>query len=173
MPPFDQFPQFMNLTVIEDSAHTYKENAVASKVVQGIDTKGGAYVMNILKLFVDITDPDPVNVARCASQWHLSSHTKLSVRSLNEAGIVMRDEKVVEIFDTAATDATVVIKSDKNTQIYDLSDGKGNGFLYGRNQMFLGVEGSGDNTGIKRCNMKILYTMRKVSAAELLGMIAD
>lgn len=167
----DEYPQYLNAEVNETVANTYAEQAIATPVVRNTPD-GGAYVMNILKIIVEIYDPSAVNVQNVYQAWHLSKKTASAIGELNDPNIIWVDRRSLEVFDSAATDATMAIFRDWRTRVIDLTDGNGHGYLYAGQNLYLATKGT-QQTAVGYARIKIMYTLVKANPTELLQMLAE
>ena len=168
----DIYPQTLAIDVIENVADTYVEKPTQTPVLRGVDTKGGAYVMNIMKIIIEARPPTEVSQQYTKVKWHIADRTLPSVKSMNISGVILNNEQGLESDDPVPTPGKSVLARPDTVRIYDLTDGNGHGLLYGKSTIYMGIKGTATGV-INFAYAKIIYTMVKVSAAELLGIIQD
>lgn len=161
----DKQPQFRNLNVSESAINTFTQQEFT---ILSVDRKE---VMEILKLFVDIEEPDLEDVALNDVRWQLTKSSQTSMLAFNDDDVIMAGRQTVESFDTGTTDATIVIKWERPI-VFDLTDGNGNGYISPKSNIFLAIQGAG-NAVVKFVSMKILFTWLKISVDELIDFLRE
>jgi len=165
----DVNPQFIRARVVESATNTYTEIPVSLPTVQQL-SDGKSLVIEILKIFINTQMPDFQNVIISDTTVQLTTKPQTDLVRLSNPTTIFTESKTIFCVDTAATDATLVYKSDDSTKVYDYSDGAGNGYLVGSNLVYFGIKGT-NNMAAKNANIAILYRLKKVGASELIGMI--
>lgn len=166
---FDVNPQFMRLEVVEDTVNVYNQKEYPTPVVEQIES-GKALVMELLKIMVWLHPPEAINATKTKTQMHISSKTNGSIQSIAKHGTYADNYIEKEVLDTAVTDATFDIGYVDSYRVFDLTDGNGNGVLFGKKSMFIAVKGS-SNVAVKSALAMVIYRLKKVSAVELIGLI--
>lgn len=167
----DKNPQFLKMQIVESAANTWTSYSVATPVVQDL-MDGKALVMEILKVAWDLTMPEITNVQSNSVQSLLTDRAFTDWNTIGSAGVIDKCKRENVCFDTGATDATLVEFAAEGIFYHDLTDGAGNGILYGASSIFLGVRGI-NCAAVKTASINIIYRLKEVSAAELLGIIRN
>lgn len=167
----DVNPQFLGLTVTESAANTYTQGTgVATPVVMQM-ADGRALVMELLKLFVKVSEPEIVAATRCQVGWQLTRKSQTALLTLDHPDILGYDVTDINSIGARTAEATGCIRS-QAIQGIDLTDGNGNGILYAGATLYIAVKGVSCTTA-KTCALKVLYRLKTVNANELVGMLRD
>lgn len=154
-------PQLMRITVTESSAETFTEAFVATPLIAE-----AGLVMEILKVFFyTALDNDEITiVALDVIKVALYDRSQEAVPRISDVGTVMADR--------LGHDATTNGCAWWTTREFDLTDGAGNGLLYGKKSIYLGIEGT-SVANPARVDCAILYRLVPVNPTELIGLMAD
>lgn len=170
----DEKPQFLNLNTAQETVlNTYREVPTSTPVVT-VSGSNKAIVMEVLKIFYNHSTPEIINVLRTSIAMTVATRSFSTLQQISSPGVLARIDSEIEVFDSAATDATVVVQYYKGSaeHVVDLTDGAGNGILVASKNLYLGVKGN-QRTVLAQALGKILYRLVEVSAAELVGIIAE
>lgn len=167
---FDENPQFMNLKITESAANTYTEDSESTPVVTQL-VDGNAQVIEILKIMTNLEAPDLLAATKSTSNMHISSKSETAIKYLEDSNVIIHEDRQVEAVGARTAEATGVTNC-KHPAIYDFTDAEGNGLLFAGKKIYIGVTGVGCNNPMS-ARAKILYRLKKVSAAELLGIIQN
>lgn len=157
----DVNPQFLRLQVTETATNTFTEAKVATP-----NLSEAGYVMEILKIFAMMEHV--VLTQRAAGdmmQWAVYDRSKTALPSLSDSGVLFRYADGFDIVTSGGANPQKVIN-------FDFTDGAGNGILYGKKELFAGIKGE-SLSQISRVDFAILYRLKKVSVAEMIGLVAD
>lgn len=163
MPPkkasFDQKPQMLRMQVVGSAANTFTEASFPTPNL----TEAG-YVMEILRIYFELEGTLDM-IADDRISYGIWENSRAALPHLNDAGVVAK----VKIHSTLLTEGA---STTYETNQQDFTDGNGNGLLYGRKEIFIGVEGISQTNAIT-VNAAILYRLVKVTPAELVGLISS
>ena len=168
----DVKPQWLRLGIPTLSAGNYAESETRTPVVAG-----GKLVMEILKIQYDLPTPDMSSAGASSADElaqhdvHLSSKSETVIQNFIENTVIDKARTKVMSQFAEATETGGAGFVVEEIVVHDLTDGRGNGVLYAAQAIFLGSLTSGITTVSPR--VRILYRLVKVSADELLGIIAD
>jgi hypothetical protein len=165
----DMKPQYFRMIVAQTAANTYKEAEFPTPIVQNLGNER-SLVMEILKVIIDMNSSELVNAQIVTISMHIADRSQTTVRSVSEPGVLIDSVKEVACIDTAITEGTIGVAQPPQLQVVDLTDGAGNGILYGKSTMFIAIEGS-NNINIKRAKAALIYRLIEVPASELIGII--
>jgi hypothetical protein len=158
----DVNPQWLRATVTESSANTYTEFEFNTPVIPEV-----LQVMEILKVFVD-SDTSDLSLLSSADTITIALSDRsggAAPRLPAQPGTIIYSRLITNI-DTSGGWIYNTIKE------YDLSDGNGNGLLYAKRTMVLGIKGI-SLPGTGRASVMILFRFKTISATELVGLIAN
>lgn len=164
-------PQWLNLS----AATTGGTDVYGEAETQTPNRVGPANtVMEILKIQYQL--PAPVAGEDADKRYqrfaHVARSSQSAVLDLNARECVDRVQTIgVQAF-AEATETGGAGWHEENVITHDLSDGNGNGVLYGGSSIFLGFD-TGDWNAASTLYARILYRMVKVTAAELLGIVQE
>lgn len=168
----DVNPQFLRQRVVESAANTYTEAEINMPVVQNYEGDY-AMVLELLKVIAYLTQPDLVNAVNTLVAAHLSDKVNTAVVLPHDASCICPFERDTRCLDTSGgTDATITAVGAPNPIVIDFTDSNGNGILYGKQKLYLGIKGT-NNSAAKQLSVMILYRMKKVKASELIGIIQN
>lgn len=167
----DVNPQFLNLAVSESAANTFTQAELQTPVIPQW-TDGKAMVMEILKIFVELGNPDIVNVTITGATAQITKVSRTAIITLNDPDCIIKREKYTHVFDTGATDATVFRQYEDQLDCYDLTDGAGNGYLFAKQKIYIAIQCS-NCTAVKTVRAKILYRLKAVSTQEYIGIVGE
>ena len=162
----DQKPQFMNLSAVESAANTYTEIATSTPVVPAISA-GKSIVMEILKIFIYTTPmPQVANQLSTLDVWVLKKKVG-SVPLPSDSNIVTYGSRSI------ACGAAIgpVVYWNEPIEL-DLTDGQGNGYLFGNKEIIVAVD-TNNVVAVFTAYVKILYRLVEVSSNELLGILQE
>lgn len=161
-------PQLMTLPyVLETAANTYTEGKVSTPVA--VVSNGKMLAMEILRIWVHLSTPDTIAGAGTSTlvTFHIARRTKTAIAYWYDADVIGHAERMVE--NTAAEGYG---HPDRQTIVYDFTDGAGNGLLYAAKELFVGIKGT-SNTNQKAVQGKILYRLKEVDVQEYVGLLAE
>lgn len=167
----DVNPQFLSMIVTESGANTFTQVEYAVPVIHDLGN-GKALVMELLKVYFNMPTADLVDATATKISCQITRQTKTDIGNLSDPDIIAMQSRDTVCIDTAATDGTVVAGFPENVSVQDLTDGAGNGLLFGSSKIYIAAKGS-NNSGAKGVSAKLLYRLKEVSAQELLGIIAE
>jgi hypothetical protein len=165
----DENPQFLRGKVTMTASNTYTELAINCPVLQSYGNER-AVVLEILRVFFQLSAIEQIPVAAVRLEVHLADKTQTDLISIGDPGcIAVGDHGMTNTgartVETLGSPITI-----RNPIVMELTDGKGNGILYGKNQIFLGITSTG-MTSAKSAKVAILYRLKEVSAGELVGIL--
>jgi len=151
-------PQFIRGEVIESAVNTYTEAAVSTPNIAE-----AGFAMEILKVFIEINvdamgDDQGVEV-------HLADRSRTVIGSINTPGVIAKLRTLNRFTTSGRAHANYPVE-------YDLTDSGGNGYLYGKKEIFAAVFGTGQTVPITG-KWALLYRIKKVSVTELVGLMQD
>ena len=159
----DDFPQFLNIVLDEDSANTYTEKAVETPVVHRL-SNGKALVMNVLKIEAIVRNIQGIGND---DQWsyHLSNKSQTAiVHEDNEECIISNR------YSTHVVTSGFTFQQTRFSENYN--DGHGHGFLIADKKIYAAVQGSSQASPINM-GFRIMYNLVEVGANELVGLLLD
>lgn len=154
----DKHPQFVRGLVTEDTASTFKQGTMNLPQL----TEAG-FVVEILKIFWEI----PTTISGAVNdgvQIAVYENSDNAIPNISEAGVWLVDRQAFPL----TTEGAPTIR---HQGAKDFTDGGGNGVLTARKQLFIAVLGV-SQAALSALAIQIEYRLVKVSAAELLGMMA-
>lgn len=156
-------PQFLNIHVNESAANTWTTQEASTPVFKQI-SKDTALVMEILKIYFH-----QVNVGeQGANDQHNMVICDRDLASYPDPD----NAAVIAWYRQSSHVATSGAHSIEFPKEVDLTDGNGNGVLYGRQKIYLGIKGNSQASALEG-GVKILYRLKEVSASELIGIIQE
>lgn len=165
----DVSPQLLTMVNVMTVANTYKEVQVPLPVNRFFAGKSKAIVIEILKLFFDLSEVDanpPAPGGIISIQGQLSTVSLTGINA-GDSRVFVKAEKIVRgaftaagSYATGATDPITI----------DLTDGAGHGFLVAGDQIFFGLGTSGF-TGPGSGVIKALYRFKEIGLDEYIGIV--
>jgi len=169
----DVNPQFMNMPLLQQTAiNTVVENKVSTPVVNNVGQGGQALVMEILKIFFFSDAPDVIAGVEATNNISLNKKSKgtTAFPELNDPDVIMQDARKVDFI--AASTGGGMFPSP--ISVYDLTDGAGNGYLYGGKELWLQMSTVNNAAAqTKKATAKVLYRMKQVNSNELVGILQE
>lgn len=166
----DVSPQLLGAIVTLSAANTFTQTTVPVPIQRYSAGRERALVMEVLKVFFDLGEPDANPAAGgslLAFSAYLSTSSQASFPTMDNPVVFAFGQKVVRgAFTAAGTYGTYA--SDPFT--LDLTDGAGHGVLVATDNIFLGAVSSGF-TAVSACSIKILYRFKEVTLAEYIGIV--
>lgn len=162
----DVYPQFLNAKVTETGVNTFSKTEVPLPTIQSL-SNGRAQVVELLKIIFEIDQPDTVAGAVTQTWFEISKKDATGWLNLNDSNVIVSfKSKTRDITSVGFSEIPVL------TQVMDLMDGSGKGYLIGTQKLFLFIQ-SFNNTSAKTAYIKFMYRIREVSASELIGIIQE
>lgn len=161
----DVYPQMLRMRLVETGAHTFSNTEIDTPVLAG---PSQYYIMNVLGIYYEILLGDGAQIVTVKETGGAMQITKDE-----ETALLANDNPDVIFFGSVKLQALTSGAVAYNPQFVDLSDGRGNGILIADKSIWLAVQGDGDMAGVVTTNVWIKYTLRKVSANELLDMLQE
>lgn len=150
----------MKGTVVESAVNTFTEAPIN---VPNLAEAG--FVMEILKIWMENTHNAPTSIdAGDHVAAALYDRPATALPRLADPGVIITQRHHGGSGATTGMYQTV--------WEYDFTDGDGNGLLYGKKQLFLGVLGLSLGV-VGRADVSILYRLKKVKIEELVGLVQD
>lgn len=165
----DVSPQLLTMVNVMTVANTYKEVQVPLPVNRYFAGKSKAIVIEILRLFFDLSEVDanPPAVGGIISIQAQLSTASLTGINAGDSRVFVKAEKIVRgaftaagSYATGATDPITI----------DLTDGAGHGFLVAGDQIFFGLGTSGF-TAAGSGVIKALYRFKEIGLDEYIGIV--
>lgn len=157
----DQYYQILRALVTETASNTYTEAEFATGVPRS-QGKNKTTVMNIIKLIMQYRPGDSFDNADTISV-HIADRSHPSGVNMGVAGVVWSDLLKYQL-------ATNGARYNEYTKVVDLTDGKGKGYLYAKQKIFLAVQGV-DLTDPQTFVAAICYTLVDIPSVEFIGII--
>lgn len=162
-------PQALKFSLTMSAANTFTEKEIKTPVVQSLGNER-ALVMEILKVHLYVRCTELRNILATEQEIHITDRTVSGMKNWGNSECIMHASKSVICIDTAATDATLAVIDPNGDLEFDFTDGNGNGILYGKSAVFIGMLTS-NFAAAGTVAGQILYRLKEVSASELLGII--
>lgn len=164
MARIDVNPQLLTLEVTEDAANTYTQSRTATPVVSTL-ANGKALVMELLKIWFSFS----VDAGQDGDAVHIELSSSVSAALQGEgSGELLCRISITNRFTTSGSKTNILYPA--MGIIYDMTDGNGNGLLYGNREIFLAVQGVSQGSA-EFATCKLLYRLKEVSATELIGIL--
>lgn len=161
----DKHPQWLKARVVESAAGTFTTQEVETPVISG---PNNFYVMSVLDIYYEVLMADGaqlVTAKETGASVQLTRNVETALLSnTNDDVIFFGSQK----FHTLTSGST----SYGPKQVI-MHDGQGNGVLIADKSIQLSIQGDGDNAAACTCNLWIKYKLTKVSAQDLLDMLAE
>lgn len=155
----DLHPQWLRLPLItESAANTFTEGTVATPLL----TEAG-YVMEILKIFA--VHPMGDQAATEGIRFAVYDRTKTSMPNFTDNG-VLKHSRYQNVLTTSGG------LENYGNHCDDYTDGNGNGVLYGKKNIYAGIQGQNQASPLT-LEVAILYRLVKVDPEELISLIAS
>lgn len=158
----DVNPQYMHLTATQSGVDTTTSTAF-NIPIQRLQNAGRAQVMEILKVFWDLSALDGIEV----------DSSLIGVLSTTSFGTTAANYGNTRVVDFARADRRLTTSGTfqgSNPVIHDLNDGAGHGFLVGTDNLYIQVQ-SGGTGATNSIYCKILYRWKDVSTTEYVGIV--
>lgn len=148
----------MRISVVESAINTFTEAEFPTPLIAEL-----GYVMEILRLLVDADPGDLEGNSNCDVAVYDRSRTAMP--NLSDSGVLHHSRLESNVTTQGGT-------AWNNYYEVDFTDGAGNGLLYGKKSIFIAALGVGE-VAVLDHHVAILYRLKKVNAAELVGLMAD
>ena len=165
----DVNPQILTISENTSAANTFTQLQVPVPVQRYAAGRDRALVMEMLKIFFYLPEPDANPAAGGSVLQAWNQITTRSVTGITEgtaASIAVGSKVVRGAFTAAGTYGTY--SSDPN--IVDLTDGAGHGVLVATDNIFMGIN-TANFTGTATFSCKILYRFKEVGITEYIGIV--
>lgn len=159
MAKHDKFPQLLRVRVIESAANTFTQTEQPTPTTS--IGNGKALVMEILRVIFSLEPGD--GATGSVAGIHLSEASKT-------VWIGPGDNDHIASRRVAIIITTSGLLADERIKPYELNDGGGNGLLVASKSLWLGIIG-GSQAAALTGGCDILYRMKEVDAAELVGIL--
>lgn len=158
----DKYPQMgLRFKKLQTGVDTFSEVKIPVPVVQ--DLGGKALVVELLKLLItmpagSLLDGDSIEIA-------VYDRERTSMPDLDDSGVLYFDRFLTQLTTEGSSQL-------RETIVIDYSDGNGRGVLYGKKDMFAGID-SNSQGAARTVSGAWVYRLVEVGATELIGLIAD
>ncbi len=154
----DVNPQAFRMQVTESAANTFTEQAHSTPNIAE-----SGLVMELLKVQIEVfqnalAEGDQVQVA-------IYDRPLTSIPRLGDPGVIAKFNQYTKLTTSGAESMVTPVE-------FDLSDGGGNGWLYGKKSLYIAVVGTSQSDPMI-ADAVILYRLKKVTSVELVGLVQD
>lgn len=162
----DMHPQFLRLplAVIPAAGATVVEVFVLTPIIPSLGS-GKSRIIELLKVFVQAVSPPLQAVDENSFAYSITDRQSAIILNYEDAGCIVADSKHVQVLG-ARTAEPVAAAGTPSTIVYDLTDGAGNGPLFGGPSIHM--QGQSDATLATTTQLRaaILFRLVDVSASE-------
>lgn len=151
----DVNPQLIRGSVQMSAANAFTEAVISTPVIAE-----AGYVMELLKIFLDENLGGLANLNTFEAAIY--DRSRAAIPNISDPGVIHSHRRYSRTGGATASSYTEV----------DLTDGGGNGLLYGKKQIFCAAD-STDDTVALGFKYAILYRLKAVNATELVGLMQD
>lgn len=152
----DKNPQWIRGEVTESGANTYTEVKITVNIPRG-------YALNILHVFLN-QEPGTLSTAD-GSYLHLRDRSSTTWQGMEKPG-VLASNQIKSALSTSGGNVA------DGTKHFPLSDGQGNGVVYAKSTLYLGILGLSQAAALFG-GFAMLVTLVKASAQEILDAVAN
>lgn len=168
----DVNPQYISGLVTLSAANTVTELTLGTPIVRvGPQTGGQAIIMELLKVYVNMPNPDVEAAGATQRNFAFSIATVAfgtTLQRLNDPQVIMNINRNTDNAFTAA--GTGMLSNAVDPEVWDFTDGAGHGVLIATDNLFIQGSSSGQ-TAADVFRFKILYRFKKVSLVEYIGIV--
>lgn len=167
----DVSPQYFTISSGTQTAlNTYREGAIPTPVPRNKVQSGEVTVMEILKIYFDLAEPDTNNSAAgnvLQVQAQLATKSQIAIDPSQPTVFAWANKIIRGAFTAAGTYGTAYMEP----LVWDATDGAGHGILVATDNIFFGINTVNFAGAFATASCKILYRMKNVSLAEYIGIV--
>lgn len=165
----DVNPQYMTFSISMSAANTYTEQAIATPVPRNKVSGNNVTVMEILKVFFDLSEAD-ANPAAGGSviteSVQLTTRSQANFNSATAAVFAFCQKQIRGAFTAAGSYGMQYY----DPYVWDCTDGAGHGVIVATDNIYIGMTSAGF-VALATCNVKLLYRMKDVTLPEYIGIV--